>query len=58
MNIPGAIRWCEICNNAPSDGVLEVIRSGERDWMQACNACVSSLDKDDWLGEVLPSNLL
>jgi hypothetical protein len=45
------IHWCEICNHAPSDGVLEVIRRGETeiDFMQACQSCVDNLKDDDWI---------
>ncbi len=45
------IYWCEICNSAPSDGVLEVIRRGETQTtlMQACLWCVEHLDETDWI---------
>lgn len=45
------IHWCEICNNAPSDGVLEVIEreTQEKQYMQACMACVNSLEDTDWI---------
>lgn len=49
--MPGVIHWCEMCANAPSDGVLEVIYEGqvEVDYMQACQACVEGLNDDEWI---------
>lgn len=45
------IHWCELCNNAPSDGVLEIIRTGstEIDYAQACTPCVEGIKDEDWL---------
>lgn len=45
------IQWCEICNNSPADGVLEVIRDGEVEvsYMNCCQWCVDHLGEDDWL---------
>lgn len=45
------IHWCEICNMAPAEGVLEVIRREdmEKAFMQACNACVNNLEDTDWI---------
>lgn len=49
------IHWCEICNHAPSDGILEVVRLGETELspMHACQACVDNLDESDWIENAL-----
>lgn len=49
--IPGAIMWCEICANAPAEGILEVIYTGDIEItpMHACAKCVKELDDDDWI---------
>jgi hypothetical protein len=45
------IYWCEICNNAPADGILEVLRRGETQTspMHACLWCVDHLEDTDWI---------
>lgn len=45
------IHWCEMCNHAPSDGVLSVLRNGDTEltYMQCCTKCVKSLDSTDWI---------
>lgn len=51
MIVPGAIYWCELCSERPSDGVLEVLPVDEieKSYMQVCLDCVNRLDADDWI---------
>ena len=45
------IHWCELCNEAPSEGFLEVLPVGELQskTIRACQACVNGFDEDEWL---------
>lgn len=45
------IHWCEICQSAPAEGVLEVINKAdmERTYMQCCEECVNNLEDTDWI---------
>lgn len=45
------LHWCELCQAAPADGVLTIVRKGEvePDYVQACNGCVRKLNEEDWL---------
>lgn len=45
------VQWCEVCNNAPAQGILTVIRRGETEqsFMHACLKCVNSLEDTDWI---------
>lgn len=45
------IYWCSLCNAAPADGILTILRNGETQTedVKACNGCVERLGKDDWI---------
>ena len=45
------LHWCEICNKAPAEGVLEVIQrdTKEHTFMQCCERCVNNLEETDWI---------
>jgi hypothetical protein len=48
------IHWCEICNAAPAEGVLEVIYSGETQIsrIMSCTSCVEKIDDSDWIENI------
>ena len=47
------IIWCGLCNAAPADGVLKILRTGHYvpEDVNACNDCVKGLNDDDWMDE-------
>lgn len=49
------IHWCELCNNAPSEGVLEVVdkKTQEKLFMRCCTSCVENIDESDWIDNAI-----
>jgi len=50
--MPGAIKWCNICNSRPADGVLEMVdKQNERVPYDACKPCVDDImaGNIDWV---------
>ena len=47
------IIWCGLCNAAPADGVLKILRTGHYvpEDVNACNDCVKGPNDDDWMDE-------
>jgi hypothetical protein len=44
------LKWCGICNAAPSEGELEIeLDNGERTTIGACIECVKKIPKEDWI---------
>ena len=51
--IPGAVKWCNICNARPADGVLEMLSKSTNELVpyDACQECVRKIvdNKIDWI---------
>lgn len=49
MNID-VVQWCNICNAAPSEGVLTVLDEEDNELkLDACERCVATIPKERWI---------
>lgn len=48
-----AVRFCNLCNSRPAQGILEILRDGETqtEFIDACAQCVIDIPQEVWMNK-------